>query len=559
MAEAVTMPSRTTRILIITACITAAVIFLFFRLGKGDPVTDEVELAFRAIGYMDFLATPFQTTPLEWFKDAPWWTKLTFHDHPPVIFALGHAMFNAFGDSLLILRVPFAILGLASLLLIYFLTKKIFGDSTALIALAASSVNTYLTWIGRIGLQEELVIFFTLLSLFFLIKAESKPIYFFFWGAALGVGLLSKYTSAIIVPVSFLYLWYFNRAGLKNKNLYLGILLALVIFSLILVYNWQMYQAVGHFDLQFSSFLGQDVSAHWQSLLGKDIGSLGERLVNFYPSLWNNDLPLVIFFIPSLLFLIYQYIRGRLGASAKFVFWTAVLYHLLILVIGPSQRFLVMLAAWAIIAIAYVLNEIWKRNRLVFGILIAIFLLYQGLYNSRTNLAYATDSSPIWHSSKLRIESADYGYNELENYLRELLDSKKPAVSLGLPEKLKFIEKYRQKDYRGTAGNPEAPYLIIYDPRVNQVAKLWLYDRRYYYDGWPFVSVDEYLQIQKIAPQYFTSLGISDVYYIASTPETFLGGYALPASQDLDLGIPPEREIVNHSGKTVFRIYRFSL
>lgn len=578
------------RIAIIVVCFLAAAFFLFFRLGKGDPVTDEVELAFRGVGYMDFLATPFQTTPLEWFSPAPRWVKLTFHDHPPVIFALEHVITRVFGDSLFTLRVPFAVLGLGSLLLLYLVARSILGERAAILALAIGSLNTYMTWIGRIGLQEELVIFFTLLSLFFLIKAQDRRLYFFFWGAALGLGLLAKYTSAIILPVSVLYLWYFNRPALKKKYFYLAILFALLMFSPILIYNFEMYRSVGHFDLQFSSFLGEGVSAHWQSLPGKQIGSLGERLSAFYPNLWKNDLPLVLFLVPSFGLLFLQLVRGRLDGGGKFIphlsteystsrhadsfekgagflFWTIVFYHLLILAVGPSQRFLVMLAPWGVIAAAYWLTEIWKRNRLVFAALLVVIVGYQAWYNAGTNLIFAADVEPVWRSSKLRIESAAYGYNELEDYLRDLLDSKKPAVSLALPEKFKFIEKYRQQDYRRIAANPEASNLIIYDPRINQVAKLWLFDRRYYYDGWPFVSVDEYLQVQSAAPQYFQDLGISDYFYIAATDSTFTGGNFIPETAAAeferqmftDKQIQPETEIINRQNQKVFRIYRFSL
>src|SRR3989344_112355 len=378
--------SKRARVLIIAGCLVVAAFFLFFRLGKGDPVTDEVELAFRSIGYMDFLATPFQTTPLEWFSDAPWWTRLTFHDHPPVIFALGYAVFQMFGDSLLALRSVFAILGLASLWLVYQISKKVLGESVSLIALAIASVNTYLTWIGRIGLQEELVIFFTLLSIWFLIKAEQNRLYFIFWGAGLGLGLLSKYTAGLILPISILYLWYFNRAGLKQKYFYIAIGLTILMFSPVLIYNIEMYRTVGHFDLQVSSFLGQDVSAHWQSLPGKEIGSLGERLASFYPNLWQNDRPLALGLVPSLLILFYLYARGRLEKGEKFIFWTIVLYHVLIVVIGPSQRFLVMLAPWAVIAIAYVLYLIFKKRVRVFAELAVVFLVYQGADKFQTNL-----------------------------------------------------------------------------------------------------------------------------------------------------------------------------
>ncbi len=558
--------SKSVRIALIIVSFLITAFFLGFRLGKGDPVTDEVELAFRALGDMDFFATPFQTTPLEWFSGSVWWTHLSFHDHPPVIFALGHLVFKMFGDSLLTLRIPFAILGLGSLVLLYLFSRKLFDEKIALIALAIAAVNTYLTWIGRIGLQEELVIFFNILSLYLLTKVEQRRIFFIFWGIAFGLGVLSKYTAVIILPVSILYLWYFNPIELKKKSFYLSLLLAVLVFSPVLIYNVAMYHAVGHFDLQLSSLLHENVSAHWQTLPGKQIGTIWSRLATFYPNLWNNDLPFALLFLPSLIFLLFLYARSRLGSQGKFLFWVIILYHLLITVIGPSQRFLVMLVPWGIIVIAYALFAVWKRNRLVFYVLIVSIFIYQVYYNFAANLSYSYDTESAWRYSKLRLESGAFGYNELENYLVGLLDTKKPAVKLGFPTKLKFVESFRAEDFRGISENPEAPYLVIYDPRVNQVAKLWLYDRRYYYDGWPFVSVDEFLTVQKVAPQYFSDLGVKDYFYIAATEATFVGA-PVPHSQAakfeqerfLDEKIVAEKEIVNRQGQKVFSIYRFSL
>src|SRR5262245_21414142 len=104
--------------LVLAASLAVAAFFLFFRLGSHDPLTDEEEGAFRSIGYLDFLDAPYQTTPYEWFDRPPWWVGLSFHDHPPLVFLVQHFLLRLSGDSLIALRLPFALLGLASLVLL---------------------------------------------------------------------------------------------------------------------------------------------------------------------------------------------------------------------------------------------------------------------------------------------------------------------------------------------------------------------------------------------------------------------------------------------------------
>jgi len=85
-----------------TIYILAAIIFLaavlrLWGIGAGDPVGDEVLYAFRAVGLLDYDVAEFQTTPLQWFDgNIPWWTKLSFHDHPPLVFLIQHFFIKIF-------------------------------------------------------------------------------------------------------------------------------------------------------------------------------------------------------------------------------------------------------------------------------------------------------------------------------------------------------------------------------------------------------------------------------------------------------------------------------
>ncbi|MBI2406457.1 MAG: glycosyltransferase family 39 protein, partial [Candidatus Harrisonbacteria bacterium] len=155
---------------LIAIFIVAAALRLY-NLSSGDPVNDEVFYAFRGLGMMDFDEAEHQTTPLEWHDpgtgssaaaayppsldvqcaasrntlgkildlltrrcawdgarigtgqvpqgppNGRWWMLFSFHDHPPLVFAVQHVFMRVFGENIFAFRLPSALLGLASVYL----------------------------------------------------------------------------------------------------------------------------------------------------------------------------------------------------------------------------------------------------------------------------------------------------------------------------------------------------------------------------------------------------------------------------------------------------------
>ncbi|MBI2405988.1 MAG: glycosyltransferase family 39 protein, partial [Candidatus Harrisonbacteria bacterium] len=188
-------------------------------------------------------------------------------------------------------------------------------------------------------------------------------------GVAVGLGLLAKYTVAVVVPLFGTYLLLFRRDVFHEKFLWLGALLALAIFSPVILYNIGLYQASGHFDFQLSYIFGQDPDV-WKVAPGKEIGTFGARIANFVPRLiaTNSWLFLVLFGVAFAAFLIKTAIpysnvlkNIRIRKSEWFLaialFWTTIL----ILKIGPSYRFLTMLTNqnYSLFVIYYSLLSPW--------------------------------------------------------------------------------------------------------------------------------------------------------------------------------------------------------
>ena len=80
--------SRNKIILGLIVCLAG--FFRLFRIARADMVTDAAHYAFRAIGYLDYVSINTQTSPIVWFDFMPWWSFLSFHDHPGLVFLIQH-------------------------------------------------------------------------------------------------------------------------------------------------------------------------------------------------------------------------------------------------------------------------------------------------------------------------------------------------------------------------------------------------------------------------------------------------------------------------------------
>src|SRR3989338_1793243 len=257
-----------------------AAIFRFFSLGQADVIGDESTYSFRALGYLDYFAET-QSTPISWFVSPPWWTKFSFHDHPPLNFLLNFFALSLFGPAAWATRIVSAISGLISVGLIYLIGKKIFNERVGFIASLFLAVNVFMVWVSRIGLQESLLISLILASFYFFILALEKQNYLTLAFGFLALSFLTKYTAIFILPVYLLILFWQKRGWLKSRQLYLSVLLFLIIISPVIFYNLFLFQSRGHFDLQLSYIFGlTDKVTGWQELPGKSDLSIWQRFIN---------------------------------------------------------------------------------------------------------------------------------------------------------------------------------------------------------------------------------------------------------------------------------------
>src|SRR3989338_221780 len=192
---------------LLLAILAIAIFLRFWGVWNQDLFGDEAVDAFRAIGYVDYLGTSFQTTPMEWYKNQalPWWAKFSFHDLPPLGIIVMNLFFQILGNSLLIARLPAIISGILSVYLLYLIVKKLFKDETlALFSALFFAINSALVWIFRLSMLEPILLFFILLNIYFFFRflenrsktTNNNPnlqINWILFGGTLGLVALTKY------------------------------------------------------------------------------------------------------------------------------------------------------------------------------------------------------------------------------------------------------------------------------------------------------------------------------------------------------------------------------
>lgn len=193
------LSKRTSRLFLVAILVFAFATRVF---GLNSPSTmyfDEVYHAFTA----KIILSPEANKAWEWWNTPPSgfayeWT------HPPLAklgMAAGMVIFgqNSFGW-----RIPGAILGTLSVLMVYLIAKEIFEDEfVGLLSATVFSLDGLALVMSRIGMNDSYILFFSLLSIYLFMKKRD------FWSAfSFGLALASKWSAIWAIPIlGILWLW----------------------------------------------------------------------------------------------------------------------------------------------------------------------------------------------------------------------------------------------------------------------------------------------------------------------------------------------------------------
>jgi len=186
--------------------------------------------------------------------------SLSYADHPPMVawvMALGTALG---GNTELFVRLGGFLLSAAALFFLWDTTRTLFPALRGLSGDVLLAFNATLLFPAGCIVQtpDTPMLFFWAAAVWCgsRVVAGGPSRWWYGWGAALGLGLLSKYTMILLVPCTFGFLLFCPslRSRLLRKEPWLALALALVLFTPVLYWNWQ------HDWLSFSYQLRQGFS-----------------------------------------------------------------------------------------------------------------------------------------------------------------------------------------------------------------------------------------------------------------------------------------------------------
>lgn len=532
-------------------------IALFSRLwgiSQQDILGDEVAYSFRAIGYLDYLGTSFQTQPVDWYKDrvVPFWTKLSFHDHPPLVFLIQHIFFYLFGYSILVAKLPSVIFGILAIALFYLILKKAFKGILPVMAVVVFALQPAAVWLSRTSLMEAILLPAILLNIYlFLLFIDDKK-WWWVWGATFGLVMLTKYTGIFLLPVCFVYLLIFHRNKFKDWRLWFGLLIAALVFSPVIIYNINLYLTRGHFDLQLSYILGQE-TPEWTGLSGKIQDPFSSIVRNLFILFGVHGIALFVMGAGIFLRRAWREKLYKLNTLEFRIFIFFALYALsltlLFIIIGSAPRFITLYIPVFVLLTSYVLTFLWE---------------FRGVWYLSKMLVITLLAIEVWFSYQINfVKFPDYGVAKLDYYFEGEFAGKESGV---LPESDNFnlnevINKFAGKRSKSA---PRHFSMIIYNDNVAHGTLAWIFYRRFFYESIPTMYVENYNKIlATLGTDYFKGFTL---YFVQSTPNTMLNPFKREkeAGDELEKelqqkGLLPDETIYGKGGREMFRVYKFNL
>jgi len=166
---------------------------------------------------------------------------LSYLDHPPLTAWLIAATTGLFGDNAFGVRAPTLLLGPASIVFAYLLARDMYDKTRGLIAAMLIAVVPGWLASGLLMTTDAIVVPAWLATLYFLRRAliDNHAPSWYGVGLALGIGLLGKYTIALLGPATLTFLLVHPpaRRRLCSPHPWLAMLVALALFSPVLIWN----------------------------------------------------------------------------------------------------------------------------------------------------------------------------------------------------------------------------------------------------------------------------------------------------------------------------------
>ena len=174
--------------------------------------------------------------------------SLSHFDHPPMVgYIIQLFTLNLTFQSEFFIRAASLVIGTINTYIIFLIGKRLFDINTGLTAAILYTGSVYCSVIlGLFILPDTPLSLFWLLTFYFalVIVPQKNPDnrkrkLFLLLGVFIGLGMISKYTAAFLWIGIIAYILFVNRSWLKTREFYLSIMLSVLLFLPVIIWNFQ--------------------------------------------------------------------------------------------------------------------------------------------------------------------------------------------------------------------------------------------------------------------------------------------------------------------------------
>ena len=295
--------------------------------------------------------------------------EILYPEHPALgkLFIAGGI--SVFGDNPWGWRVPSAIFAAASVLIFYLICRQLTGKSTAILASILFTFESLTFLYSSLAILDIFSLTFMLLAFLFYLKGR-----YVFSGATLALSGLCKMTGLLGVFVILAH-WIITRRSESPRTIAYFLVSAVIAFMLLMplfdfaaTREWlSPLDRIGdmlvfHQGLTYENINGaENASFPWEWIFG----SPGYRSTN-YPNLMVIINPaLWILIVPSMGYMVFDFIKYRTNASLFAILWFAATYLIWIPIVLATDRltyiyYFVPTIGAVCIAIGFALSRFWE-------------------------------------------------------------------------------------------------------------------------------------------------------------------------------------------------------
>ena len=204
---------------------------------------------------------------------------LSYFAHSPFITYLIKASTLIFGNNKFAVRFPTVVIFFLTSWIFFICAKKLYNERTAFTGILLLNVLLVFSFLGSVitVLNSPPALFWLLSLLVFIVLIETNnKNYWYLLGIITGFAMLSRY-NAILIPFSiflFLFLSPKHRFWFARKEPYLALIISVITFSLVIMWNIENNWASFGFQLKYG--LCSAIPKFSFMLFGRSIGAQAE-------------------------------------------------------------------------------------------------------------------------------------------------------------------------------------------------------------------------------------------------------------------------------------------